>query len=293
MWSLKDDVIVGSSIPHEGGPSACKFADPGNGGLQSPAATSPYIKTRMYCAADIQTLFGKGLACGRCFHVAFDGQGGTDGGRAGSAVIQVVNSGVMNHNAVFDCQVTAFEAITGAQTGVYPISWEEVDCEVSTGGAVATLLRGDNAWYAKLVFSNLPRPATGAKLVSQGQGYELEMEGCCGTWFGQLGGGQGPVELELTLVGGEVSSFRQCFETWPAPTSSFCKQQATSESSIKYDAAASSDLSLAWAHPSSSSVVAGVALGLLATGLVAASRQRWVGRSAKGPPSLIKVSGEE
>merc|ERR1711902_46707 len=64
MWSLHSDVIVGSNIAHEGGPSSCKFADPKNGGLSSPAATSPYIRTRMYCAADINSLYDHGKACG-------------------------------------------------------------------------------------------------------------------------------------------------------------------------------------------------------------------------------------
>lgn len=222
MWSLKHDVIVGSKIAHEGGPSACQFADPRNGGLKSPAAGSPYVKGRKYCAADIHTLFDNGKACGRCYKISFGGSGGSDGGRAGSEVIQVVNSGHMAHNAVFDCQVDAFEAITGARTGVYPINYEEVDCDQSNGGGVATVLAGGNAWYTKVLFSNLVRPATAVSVVAGGKRHKLEMQPCCGTWAGQLGGESAHVGFELTHDDGTTTSFKDCFKSWPVKTSVAC-----------------------------------------------------------------------
>ena len=47
----------------------------------------------------------------------------------------------------FDCHLTAFKTITGASTGVFPITYEPMDCDAGSGGPVATVLDGNNAWY--------------------------------------------------------------------------------------------------------------------------------------------------
>lgn len=156
MWSDSSTTIVGGS---------CEYANSGNGGINSPAASSPYVASRTYCAAD-DALYSGGAACGSCWLVSYDGSPATDPGRAGSLVVQIVDSGSAK---TFDCQLTAFNIITGASTGVFPIHYEPVDCEVSSGGPVVTVLDGSNAWYTKVIFSNLPRGVLHAAVVLGGE----------------------------------------------------------------------------------------------------------------------------
>jgi len=64
-----------------------------------------------------------------------------DPGRPGSLVVQIVDSGSAK---TFDCHVDAFEEIIGARTGVFPITYEPVDCGTTPGhAAVATVLDGN------------------------------------------------------------------------------------------------------------------------------------------------------
>merc|ERR1719401_602848 len=168
MWSDSPTTIVGGS---------CEYANAATGGTSSPAATSPYVASKAYCAADA-ALYANGAHCGSCYRVSYDGSEATDAGRAGSLIVQIVDSGSAK---TFDCQVEAFEAITGARTGVFPISYEPVDCNVGTGGLTATVLDGENAWYTKVVFSNLPKAVIGAELVVGGQGFSMQRSGGA-TW---------------------------------------------------------------------------------------------------------------
>merc|ERR1719277_1824078 len=150
MWSDSDTTIVGGS---------CEYANAAQGGVNAPSASSPYVASRAYCAADAE-LYRLGATCGACFLVAYDGSPATDPGRAGSLVVQIVDSG---STETFDCQVDAFETITGSRTGVFPITYVPVDCE-TTGGPAATVLDGDNAWYTKVIFSDLPGSVASAVL---------------------------------------------------------------------------------------------------------------------------------
>merc|ERR1712117_556950 len=113
-------IIVGGS---------CEYASSAIGGVGAPSATSPYVASRAYCAAD-DGLYKQGATCGACFRVSYDGSEATDAGRPGSMVVQIVDSGSAK---TFDCQVDAFEAITGSRTGVFPITYEPVDCETADG----------------------------------------------------------------------------------------------------------------------------------------------------------------
>merc|ERR1719418_54341 len=165
MWSDNPTIIVGGS---------CEYANAALGGVRAPSATSPYVASRAYCAAD-DALYQAGATCGACYRVAYDGSPATDPGRAGSLVVQIVDSGSAK---TFDCQVDAFEAITGSKTGVFPITYEPVDCEIATDhGPVATVLDGNNAWYTKVIFSNLPTSVVSAELIVNGASFGMSRVG--------------------------------------------------------------------------------------------------------------------
>eukprot|EP00928_Gymnodinium_smaydae_P090241 TRINITY_DN74069_c0_g1_i1.p1 TRINITY_DN74069_c0_g1~~TRINITY_DN74069_c0_g1_i1.p1 ORF type:complete len:763 (+),score=84.50 TRINITY_DN74069_c0_g1_i1:52-2340(+) len=211
MWSTSNDIIVGSS---------CEYANAPQGGLQSPAATSPYIAAKAYCATNA-ALYNNGAACGSCFNVSYDGSGGTDPGRAGSLVIQIVDSGA---DETFDCQVVAFEAISGATTGIFPVTYEPVACDVSSSGPVATVLDGNNAYYTKMIFSDLKESVVGATLSIAGIDYTMSRNSGA-TWAANTPDGkQGnlDVSFELTLQGGSTVKMTNCFTDWPQATSASC-----------------------------------------------------------------------
>merc|ERR1719336_2316152 len=186
MWSDSPSTIVGAS---------CEYANAALGGVRAPSATSPYVASRSYCAAD-DALYQAGATCGACFRVSYDGSPATDPGRAGSLVIQIVDSGSAK---TFDCQVDAFSQITGARTGVFPVTYEPVVCETD-GGAVATVLDGDNAWYTKVIFSNLPAAVLGAEAVVGSSTFPMSRASGA-TWSASLGGVQGGASFAVTLEG--------------------------------------------------------------------------------------------
>jgi len=214
MWSDSTTTIVGGS---------CEYANEANGGVNSPAATSPYISSFAYCAVDA-TLYENGANCGACYRVSYDGSSATDPGQAGSQIVQIVDSGSAK---TFDCQLQAFQTITGSSTGVFPITYEPVDCETSNGGAVATMLDGDNAYFTKVIFSNLASSVEQAELTitpADGSSVSFSMDRAGGaTWSkGGLGGVTGSASFSLTLASGNVVTMDSCFETWPVATNQFC-----------------------------------------------------------------------
>merc|ERR1719384_1742305 len=71
MWSDNPTIIVGGS---------CEYANAAGGGVGAPSATSPYVASRAYCAAD-DGLYQQGASCGACFRVSYDGSEATDFGR--------------------------------------------------------------------------------------------------------------------------------------------------------------------------------------------------------------------
>jgi len=213
MWSDSPTTIVGGS---------CEYASSAQGGVQAPSATSPYVASRAYCAADA-ALYQAGATCGSCFRVSYDGSRATDAGQPGSLVVQIVDSGSAK---TFDCQVDAFRAITGATTGVFPITYEPVECEMD-GLAVATVLDGNNAWYTKVIFSNLPGAVQSAKAHVDGK--EFAMNRVSGaTWSASPGGARGTAGFVVTLADGSVVDMRACFDSWPVATGSSCLQSSAS-----------------------------------------------------------------
>jgi len=218
MWSDSPTTIVGGS---------CEYATAANGGITAPSATSPYVASKAYCAADA-ALYQSGASCGSCFRVTYDGSQATDKGRAGSLVVQIVDSGSAK---TFDCQVDAFKEIAGATTGVFPITYEPVDCETQ-GGAVVTVLDGNNAWYTKVLFSNLPRAVVGAEITVGGRSFPMSRVSGA-TWSASPGGAQGAASFAVTLEGGAQLDLGACFESWPVPTGSSCTAGAAVSSKVE------------------------------------------------------------
>mmetsp|Transcript_112267 Transcript_112267/g.312008 ORF Transcript_112267/g.312008 Transcript_112267/m.312008 type:complete len:435 (-) Transcript_112267:285-1589(-) len=209
MWSDSPTTVVGGS---------CEYANAAQGGLASTAAASPYVQSRAYCAAD-DALYRSGAACGSCYRVSYDGSTATNAGRAGSLVVQIVDSGSAK---TFDCHMDAFEQITGARTGIFPVTYEAVDCDVSSSqGPAATVLDGMNPWHAKVVFSNLPQSVATATMAVGGQPHAMYRVGGA-TWSVSLPGSPGATSFEVVLEGGARAAFDACFETWPVATGASC-----------------------------------------------------------------------
>ena len=103
--------------------------------LHNPYNLTPTMtKSHHYCAvsADIFNDGGKGAACGDCYEISYDGgksMGGLipEGARAGSAKIQVINSGA-GGTKHFDCLDGAFSQITGLHTDGMPITYKKIAC---------------------------------------------------------------------------------------------------------------------------------------------------------------------
>lgn len=210
MWSGSPTTIVGS---------ACEYADASSGGVDAQSASSPYVGRRAYCAADAG-LYNGGAACGSCFRVSYSGSGGTDPGRAGSLVVQIVDSGSAK---TFDCQLDAFRAITGSDTGIFPVSYESVDCDVAPVGSTATVLVGNNAYYAKGIFADLKQAVTAAELHIAGEVFQMSR--CSGaTWNVSPNGKTGAADFVLTLADGEKVHLDGCFSSWPVPSLASCNR---------------------------------------------------------------------
>merc|ERR1712190_605377 len=174
-----------------------------------------------------------GASCGACFRVSYDGSEATDSGRPGSMVVQIVDSGSAK---TFDCQVDAFETITGARTGVFPITYEPVDCDAADGqGAVATVLDGDNAWYTKVIFSNLPAAVASAELIVNGASFDMSRAGGA-SWqasAGDLGSLTGSASFHVVLEEGSRMNFDSCFDSWPVPAGSHCSAEASQPGAVR------------------------------------------------------------
>lgn len=195
--------------------SSCEYANGRIGGVRSPAAHSPYVRSRSYCAVDA-ALYRQGEACGSCYRISYDGSPATDPGRPGSHIIQVVDSGSA---MTFDCQVTAFEHITGQVTGIFPIWYEPVRCD--TGGSLprATVIDGTNPMYGRVVFSNFPRAVAWAKLYIGNKKFRLARN--FGTWRADTDGTRGKASFKVGLFGGGEVWFGGCV-SWPMRRGDSC-----------------------------------------------------------------------
>merc|ERR1719262_1697948 len=158
------------------------------------------------------------------------GTGGTPG-HAGAAIVYVSNGGA-GGPAHFDCILESFEAITGAQTGIFDVDFEQVPCESNmiTGNPVVINWADQNAYYCKMMFENIG-----------GWGSLKSVRACidggnCGdlslfsgaTWTGCPQGTGNSISFELTQEspGGIESKVDcSCSGSWPWPTGQRCECQ--------------------------------------------------------------------
>ena len=114
-----------------------KYPWPKSSCLAEPFNLKPTISNLHYCAVS-DNLFQlhtpqEGSICGKCFQLNYAGgpshywDGVPDGARAGSAIIQVINSGA-GDSQHFDCLVNGFKDITGLITDGFDITYDEVPC---------------------------------------------------------------------------------------------------------------------------------------------------------------------
>merc|ERR1712187_14419 len=103
-------------------------------------------------------------------------------------------------------------------TGVFPISYEPVDCRTGNGGAVASMLDGNNAFFTKVIFSNLASAVESAQLTIEATSFTMDRAGGA-TWSkGGLNGITGAASFSLTLASGDVVAIDPCFGNWPVAT---------------------------------------------------------------------------
>jgi hypothetical protein len=208
MWTTSPDGVKKSSCEYAQSVSTAK----GSSWLE------PYVKNTMrYCALS-ESLNQAGLGCGDCYNVSYNGVGGTDPGRAGSAVIQAVDSGSAKE---FDCFLDVFEEITGATTGVFPIQYSRVECTKT--GPTVVILDGDNAWYVKVLFAGGSSGVQSATLEIGESSYTMDRIGGA-TWKASLSGQEDEaVKFLLTYVDGTIDQVTDCFGgSWPVATSLQC-----------------------------------------------------------------------
>jgi len=199
MWSNDESTVVGG---------ACQFANKQTGGLRAKSARSPYIQNRGYCAVNSQRWRG-GDACGECYQISYHGEAASDPGRPGSVEIQVVDSGA---DKDFDCELPAFKKATGSVTGIFPITFKQVPCNVAPGGMTATVL-ASNPYFLIVIFANSASPVRKATLTVGGKKFKMRRRGA--TFSVITGGAKGDVDFAVVAADGSAHSFSSCFASWP------------------------------------------------------------------------------
>ena len=208
MWTNSPTAIQGSS---------CGYADV-TATAKGDNWQANYIDKSMYCAVSDKVWNG-GQACGRCYKISFNGTGGTDQGRAGNAIIQVVDSGSAKE---FDCYINAFKKVTGATTGVFPITYNQIACQASN--ATVVVLDGTNAWYVKVLVAGGTRGVKSVTITVGGKTYPMSRV-VGATWASSLAGSAGgSAKFVVTYEDGTKRTLTGCFKGWPVPTGSQCKQ---------------------------------------------------------------------
>jgi hypothetical protein len=179
----------------------------------------PYVVPKLYCAVS-DLLWAGGQACGRCYRVSYNGTGGTDPGRAGSAVVQVVDSGSYE---AFDCFLDAHRAVTGAVTGNFPVTYRQVPCKAPLSNTTTVVvLDGGNAWYTKVLVAGGARGVVSVGMAVGGRAYRMTRS-VGATFYAQLAGATGGAASFTVRYEGNVTKVvRGCFRGWPVPTGSQC-----------------------------------------------------------------------
>merc|ERR1712087_306838 len=177
-------------------------------------------------------MFKGGSICGACYQIKYDGDQSQGLGRAGSLVVQVVDSGSW---ATFDCHMSAFHTITGASTNIFPIAFKMVPCLTSSEGAVAAVLSYDYYW-TKFVFGDTKYPVKSAELTVGAESYPMKR--VLGYWAAWTGPVDGQVSFTLIDDHGNKNVLRRCFAGWKnRKTGSACTAAGSTAAEMKSDLA--------------------------------------------------------
>lgn len=218
MWSTQESLIG----------AQCEYANAPVGSLSDPVL-SPYLRKGHHCAiGDANPGFGRGEHCGKCYRITSltdDGAHGTPG-KKGSAVVTVSDGGA-GGPAHFDCILEGFQEITGAQTGVFDVDFEEVVCEDVTGNPVIINWADRNAYYCKMMFENIGHwgQLQSVRACLDGEKCKMLEQFSGATWTGCPEGNSSSMTFDLTQrspSGAEETIMCTCEGAWPWPTGERC-----------------------------------------------------------------------
>ena len=115
----------------------------------------------------------------------------------------------------FDCFLDAHEKITGTDTGVFDVTFDEIPCKESS--LTAIVLEPNNAGYVKVLFAGGTTGVAAADITVGGVKYSM-YKNSGATWAASLQGStQGGVQFDVTFADGSVKTLYDCFSSqWPA-----------------------------------------------------------------------------
>jgi len=218
MWSTQE-ALIGSQ---------CEYANAPVNSLTDKVLPS-YLRSGYHCAiGDANPGFGKGEQCGLCYKLTSlndDGVAGTPGSK-GSAVVMVSNGGA-GGDAHFDCILESFKDITGAETGIFDVEFEQVPCDDVAGTPVVINWADQNAYYCKMMFENIGgwgQLDSVKACLDDGSCAQMQQHSGA-TWTGCPTGEGASMTFELTQrspAGAVTSISCECSGAWPWPTGQRC-----------------------------------------------------------------------
>lgn len=215
MWA-SEDALIGAQ---------CEFANAPINSVTDPVLPS-YLRTGFHCA--IGDEFGMGENCGKCYRIESLSDNGTGGtpGHKGAAVVMVSNGGAGGPNH-FDCIMDGFQAITGANTGIFDMEFEEVPCDDVSGSVVVINWADKNAYYCKMMFENVGSwgAISGVEACLNGDQCGQMQRAGGATWTGCPQGEGSTMLFRLTQPSPDGSSQTidcNCPGSWPWDTGSRC-----------------------------------------------------------------------
>lgn len=218
MWSTQE-ALIGSQ---------CEYANAPVNSLTDKALPS-YLRSGYHCAiGDANPGFGKGEQCGLCYKLTSlndDGVAGTPGSK-GSAVVMVSNGGA-GGDAHFDCILESFKDITGAETGIFDVEFQQVPCDDVTGTPVVINWADQNAYYCKMMFENIGgwgQLDSVRACLDDGSCTQMQQHSGA-TWTGCPTGNGSSMTFELkqrSPSGATATITCECSGAWPWPTGQRC-----------------------------------------------------------------------
>lgn len=223
MWST-NEALIGAM---------CEYANPPVNSITDPVLAS-YLRSGFHCAiGNGNPDFGIGEQCGKCYRLTSlndNGQFGT-AGSAGSAVVMISNKIGEGGTSHFDCILPGFKAITGAESGVFDMDFEETACDGITGTPTIINWADQNEGYCKMMFENIGGWGSLSSIkacLEKSDGSEAcnDMQLFQGQTWIDCPLGSGPVMrfvlTQLSATGEAATIECSCSGAWPWPTGQKC-----------------------------------------------------------------------